>query len=126
MSSEFHIRPPLPSPGWLPPPHRPPTLAESRYVARTPGTQGQRRPVGHGYRGYYLRLPSPLERENVFEERKMISTHISSVETKLKNNFQSRQRLLSINHAFVRWRNVGRQLCYASIGEQEPDHDLEQ
>jgi hypothetical protein len=71
-------------------------------------------------------LPSPLERENVIEERKMISTHIDSVEAKLNFNFQSRHRLLAIDQAFMRWRNVGCQLCYASTGEQEPDHDLEQ
>jgi hypothetical protein len=70
--------------------------------------------------------PTPLERENVIKERKMISTHMSSVEANLNSNFQSRHRLLAIDQAFVRWRNVGCQLCYASTGEYEPDHDLEQ
>lgn len=56
----------------------------------------------------------------------MISTHISNVEAKLNSSFQSRHRLLAIDQAFVRWKNVGCQLCYASTGEHEPDHDLEQ
>jgi hypothetical protein len=70
--------------------------------------------------------PSPLERENVIKERKMIAMHVSTVEAKLNCNFQSRHRLLAINQVFVQWRNVGCQLCYASTGEHEPDHDLEQ
>jgi hypothetical protein len=70
--------------------------------------------------------PSPLEREDVIKERNMISTHISSVEAKVNSSFQSRHRLLAIDQAFVRWRNVDCQLCYASTGQHEPDHDLEQ
>jgi hypothetical protein len=56
----------------------------------------------------------------------MIAMHVSTVEAKLNCNFQSRHRLLAINQVFVQWRNVGCQLCYASTGEHEPDHDLEQ
>ena len=33
--------------------------------------------------------PSPLKRENVIKERKIISTHISTVEAKLNSSFQS-------------------------------------
>jgi hypothetical protein len=73
-----------------------------------------------------LGRPTPLEREDVIKERKMISMHISHVEAQLNRSFQSRRRLLAIDQAFVRWRNVGCQLCYASTGEYEPDHDLEQ
>jgi hypothetical protein len=73
-----------------------------------------------------LGRPTPLEREDVIKERKMISIHISHVEAQLNRSFQSRRRLLAIDQAFVRWRNVGCQLCYASTGEYEPDHDLEQ
>lgn len=57
--------------------------------------------------------PSPLERDSVVEERKMISTHINSEEAKVNSNFDSHHRLHTIDQAFVRWRNVGCQLCYA-------------
>jgi hypothetical protein len=55
----------------------------------------------------------------------MISAHIRSEEAKANGDFESHHRLFTIDQAFVRWRNVGCQLCYASTGEPEPDHDLE-
>ena len=69
--------------------------------------------------------PSPLERDNVLEERKLISAHIKSQEAEANKDFDTPHRLHGIEGAFVRWRNVGCQLCYASTGEPEPDHDLE-
>lgn len=46
--------------------------------------------------------PSPLVREDVIKERKIISAHISNVEAKLNSDFQSRHRLRAIDRAFVR------------------------
>jgi hypothetical protein len=69
--------------------------------------------------------PSPLERSSVLEERKLISAHMQSHEAKVNKEFHTPCRLYGIEKAFVRWRNVGCQLCYASTGQPEPDHDLE-
>jgi hypothetical protein len=69
--------------------------------------------------------PSPLERDSVLEERKLISAHVKSQEAEANKYFDTPYRLHGIGEAFVRWANVGCQLCYASTGEPEPDHDLE-
>jgi hypothetical protein len=69
--------------------------------------------------------PSPLERDSVLEERKLISAHIKSQEAEVNKDLDTPHRLHGIEEAIVRWRNVGCQLCYASTGEPEPDHDLE-
>jgi hypothetical protein len=69
--------------------------------------------------------PTPFERDSIIQERKMISAHICSEEAKVNSDFKSHHCLFIIDQAFVQWRNVGCQLCYASTGELEPDHNLE-
>jgi hypothetical protein len=69
--------------------------------------------------------PSALERDSVLEERNLTSAHIKSQETEANKDFDTPYRLHGIGDAFVRWAKVGCQLCYASTGEQEPDHNLE-
>lgn len=69
--------------------------------------------------------PSPLERDSVIDERKMISAHTSGGELNFESNLESRRRLHAVGEEFQRWRNVGCQLCYASSGKPEPDHELE-
>lgn len=72
-----------------------------------------------------LGRPSFLERDSVLAERELIVAHIKSEEAKANKDFDTPHRLYGFESAFVRWTNVGCQLCYASTGEPEPDHDLE-
>jgi hypothetical protein len=69
--------------------------------------------------------PSRLESDRLIQERETIIAHLKSQEAESNHHFQSRRRLHNIDKAFVRWRNVGCQLCYANSGEKEPDHDME-
>jgi hypothetical protein len=69
--------------------------------------------------------PSPLERDSVIGERKMISAHISSGELSFGCILDSRHQLRAVGEELLRWRNVGCQLCYANSGNPDPDHELE-
>lgn len=69
--------------------------------------------------------PSPLERDSVLEERKLISAHMESQEAEANKVFDTPHCLHGIEAAVVQWRNVGCHLCYASTGKLKPDHDLE-
>lgn len=67
---------------------------------------------------------SHFERDSVIEEGKTIWSHIVPKEAELIRSFDSRHRLRSIDKEFIRWRNVGCQLCYAHSGDMKPDHLL--
>jgi hypothetical protein len=61
----------------------------------------------------------------MLKEKNLVSAHIKSQEAEANKDLDTPHRLHGIEEAFVRWRNVGWQLCYASTGEPEPDQDLE-
>ncbi|PVH90804.1 hypothetical protein DM02DRAFT_678390 [Periconia macrospinosa] len=70
--------------------------------------------------------PSDLEQSKVVEERRQILAHIKGKEAKKNKVFESWYRLPGIEKQFTRWRNVGCQLCFATTGEPEPDHKIEE
>jgi len=63
-----------------------------------------------------------FERIDVVEEQRAILMHVKSEESRINCIFKSRRRLMEIDEQFMRWRNVGCQLCFATTGRPEPDH----
>lgn len=68
----------------------------------------------------------PDQDGTIADERRTVMESVKIYENRLNYNTNVSTRFGTIDKAFLRWKNVGCQLCYANTGEPEPDHKLEE